>query len=460
MAICFKHTLKLSGHVLLEQYQAQVSAALRPVFIQAAVPGGDSFVNSSSPTGPILTSSSSSPVLTSYALHSQPSIVQGSSFVKKENVSDNLMASQLAANPFVLATACEVASTWLSSGVAQHLDELHRVQHLLLSCLHRLDRAVRQHSLLPNTPSGSASTPACVRASGIVQTGQNYSEAAATLEHLAVLRAWAEIYITRMLHAEIHFGHGLRTRLTEFGQRRHIQQLRVKPVGAVASESYQSNHRMHGMKAKDTDQDSDMGTDAQPADSKREQTCATEIEMQKNPSNQAERQELGELDEEDEEVEPEEGEADDEEDEEAEEAEELGLNEPCQLQEAIASSVAAAHDDASEAARRLPILLYNPETDYAFGIVERDILATATMMRRHVSMTKRRPSRLGKEMWQNPNEAYEEKVRELKSGQAYVDEDLVDEGEELDDEENSADEDGLCDSDYSDPGELPFLYKR
>ncbi|KAL3874425.1 hypothetical protein ACJMK2_037438 [Sinanodonta woodiana] len=96
------------GHVILEQYQAQVSAALRPAF-------------------------------------------------SKETPSD------------VTAAACDVCSTWIGSGVARDLNDLRRVHHLLVSSLGKLNSRTSQCAL--------------------------YNESASTMEKLAVLRAWAEVYI-------------------------------------------------------------------------------------------------------------------------------------------------------------------------------------------------------------------------------------------------------------------------
>ncbi|KAK3093785.1 hypothetical protein FSP39_020183 [Pinctada imbricata] len=96
------------GHVILEQFQAQVSAALRPAF---------------SPDTP----------------------------------SD------------VTAAACDVCSTWIGSGVARDLNDLRRVHQLLVSSLAKLNAGKSQSML--------------------------YNESAVTMEKLAVLGAWAEVYI-------------------------------------------------------------------------------------------------------------------------------------------------------------------------------------------------------------------------------------------------------------------------
>ncbi|KAL8611166.1 hypothetical protein ACOMHN_064456 [Nucella lapillus] len=96
------------GCVILEQYQAQVGAALRPAFAQ-------------------------------------------------DTPSD------------VTAAACDVCSKWIGSGVARDLNDLRRVHQLLVSSLAKLN-------------SGKART-------------QLYNESASTMEKLAVIRAWAEVYI-------------------------------------------------------------------------------------------------------------------------------------------------------------------------------------------------------------------------------------------------------------------------
>lgn len=100
------------GHLLLEQFQAQVGAALRPAF---------------SPETP----------------------------------------------SHVTAAACQVCSAWIGSGVARDLNDLRRVHQLLVSSLAKLRR-------------GTATT-------------QLYNESLATLERLAILKAWAEVYVVAMI---------------------------------------------------------------------------------------------------------------------------------------------------------------------------------------------------------------------------------------------------------------------
>ncbi|XP_066486738.1 HEAT repeat-containing protein 5A isoform X2 [Tiliqua scincoides] len=97
------------GHVILEQYQANVGAALRPAF---------------TPETP----------------------------------------------PDVTAKACQVCSAWIASGVVSDLNDLQRVHQLLVTSLTK------------------------VQAGKEAQT-QLYNEGTSTMEILAVLKAWAEVYL-------------------------------------------------------------------------------------------------------------------------------------------------------------------------------------------------------------------------------------------------------------------------
>uniref|UniRef100_A0A8C0J3K9 HEAT repeat-containing protein 5B n=1 Tax=Chelonoidis abingdonii TaxID=106734 RepID=A0A8C0J3K9_CHEAB len=100
------------GHVILEQYQANVGAALRPAFSQ-------------------------------------------------DTPSD------------ITAKACQVCSTWIGSEVVSDLNDLRRVHNLLVSSLDKVQAG-----------KGSSS--------------QLYQESATTMEKLAVLKAWAEVYVVAM----------------------------------------------------------------------------------------------------------------------------------------------------------------------------------------------------------------------------------------------------------------------
>lgn len=97
------------GHVILEQYQANVGAALRPAF---------------TPETP----------------------------------------------PDVTAKACQVCSAWIASGVVSDLNDLQRVHQLLVTSLTKVQAGKEAQSQL-------------------------YNEGTSTMEILAVLKAWAEVYI-------------------------------------------------------------------------------------------------------------------------------------------------------------------------------------------------------------------------------------------------------------------------
>ncbi|XP_048508039.1 HEAT repeat-containing protein 5B isoform X2 [Athalia rosae] len=101
------------GHLLLEQFQAQVGAALRPAF-----------------------------------------------------------SAETASH--VTAAACEACSAWIGSGVARDLNDLRRVHQLLVSSLEKLRGGHTRQQL--------------------------YNESLSTLEKLAILKAWAEVYVVAMIN--------------------------------------------------------------------------------------------------------------------------------------------------------------------------------------------------------------------------------------------------------------------
>ena len=109
---------EFKGHLILEQYQAQVSAALRPQF-------------------------------------------------------------SIETSAHVTAKACQVCSMWISSGVARDLNDLRRVHQLLVSSLQKLTDSKQ-----------AVITPITTNTDHLI-----YSELSLTVEKLAVLRAWAEVYI-------------------------------------------------------------------------------------------------------------------------------------------------------------------------------------------------------------------------------------------------------------------------
>ncbi|XP_064421043.1 HEAT repeat-containing protein 5A [Latimeria chalumnae] len=106
------------GHLILEQYQANVGAALRPAF---------------TPETP----------------------------------------------PDVTAKACQVCSAWIASGVVSDLGDLRRVHHLLASSLLKVQ-------------------------DGKEAQNQLYNESTSTMETLAVLKAWAEVYIVALERKKEH----------------------------------------------------------------------------------------------------------------------------------------------------------------------------------------------------------------------------------------------------------------
>ncbi|KAM6181817.1 HEAT repeat-containing protein 5A isoform 2-T2 [Erethizon dorsatum] len=106
------------GHVILEQYQANVGAALRPAFTSETPPD-------------------------------------------------------------VTAKACQVCSAWIASGVVSDVNDLRRVHQLLVSSLTKIQAGKEGLSHL-------------------------YSESTSTMEILAVLKAWAEVYIIAVQRHKNH----------------------------------------------------------------------------------------------------------------------------------------------------------------------------------------------------------------------------------------------------------------
>ena len=75
----------------------------------------------------------------------------------------------------VTAMACQVCSAWIGSGVARDLNDLRRVHQLLVSSLDKLHKN---------------------------STSRLYNESASTMEKLAILKAWAEVYVVAMAQNE------------------------------------------------------------------------------------------------------------------------------------------------------------------------------------------------------------------------------------------------------------------
>ncbi|BHF58151.1 HEAT repeat-containing protein 5B [Sparganum proliferum] len=133
------------GSSLLQQFQAQVSAALRPAFPSET--------------------------------RQQPPLANSAN------------AFLLEPGPDVTAAACEVCSCWLTSGVASDAADLRRVHALLSQSLVVLRE-------------GSGDDGGGVEASEVSSIGEIYGEAALTRLRLAVLCAWADVYIATMRYRD------------------------------------------------------------------------------------------------------------------------------------------------------------------------------------------------------------------------------------------------------------------
>jgi hypothetical protein len=132
---------EFKDHVILEQYQAQVSAALRPQF-------------------------------------------------------------SIETSAHVTAKACQVCSIWISSGVARDLNDLRRVHQLLVSSLQKLTNnslAGNGSNNFVSMVSSAQHEQSQLQQTASITTANSdhliYSELSLTVEKLAVLRAWAEVYI-------------------------------------------------------------------------------------------------------------------------------------------------------------------------------------------------------------------------------------------------------------------------
>lgn len=137
---------EFKGHLILEQYQAQVSAALRPQF-------------------------------------------------------------SIETSAHVTAKACQVCSMWISSGVARDLNDLRRVHQLLVSSLQKLSNnsIISSNYISVSTLSEQILTsiggnlPNNSNDSSKSEQQLIYSELSLTVEKLAVLRAWADVYIVAQM---------------------------------------------------------------------------------------------------------------------------------------------------------------------------------------------------------------------------------------------------------------------
>lgn len=148
----------------MEQYQAQVAAALRPAFSFSFTVEPDS--------GPLKST-----------IGSQPS-------------------------PELTAIACQVCSMWIGSGVARDPNDLQRVHELLRRAFDKLELAHFRPCLEPVSRNSSITVRGLLQSNS---TTQLYSEDAVTMEQLAVLRSWADVYIVTMCYR--HLSGGTRTRI-------------------------------------------------------------------------------------------------------------------------------------------------------------------------------------------------------------------------------------------------------
>ena len=106
----------------------------------------------------------------------------------------------------VTAKACQVCSMWIGSGVARDLNDLRRVHQLLVSSLQKLtnnslsSNSLNTSSLTEQILTSIGGTAASSLANSNASEQQLiYSELSLTVEKLAVLRAWADVYIVAQM---------------------------------------------------------------------------------------------------------------------------------------------------------------------------------------------------------------------------------------------------------------------
>uniref|UniRef100_A0A094ZDV1 HEAT repeat-containing protein 5B n=1 Tax=Schistosoma haematobium TaxID=6185 RepID=A0A094ZDV1_SCHHA len=145
-------------HVILEQYQAQVSAALRPAFMNSSL------------------------------LNSFDNITVAQS----STTNNSVLSGPVQPNPELLSIACQVCSTWLTSGVGRDPEDLRRVQDLLRQAFDKLKLNICTENHSSNV---SAQTQR-------VEPSQSISENSAIVEKLSVLAAWAKVYILTAGHSK------------------------------------------------------------------------------------------------------------------------------------------------------------------------------------------------------------------------------------------------------------------
>ncbi|CAH8507597.1 unnamed protein product [Schistosoma intercalatum] len=145
-------------HVILEQYQAQVSAALRPAFMNSSL------------------------------LNSFDNITVAQS----STTNNSVLSGPVQPNPELLSIACQVCSTWLTSGVGRDPEDLRRVQDLLRQAFDKLKLNICTEDHSSNVSAQAQQ----------VESSQWISENSAIVEKLSVLAAWAKVYILTAGHSK------------------------------------------------------------------------------------------------------------------------------------------------------------------------------------------------------------------------------------------------------------------
>ncbi|VDP50301.1 unnamed protein product [Schistosoma mattheei] len=145
-------------HVILEQYQAQVSAALRPAFMNSSL------------------------------LNSFDNITVAQS----STTNNSVLSGPVQPNPELLSIACQVCSTWLTSGVGRDPEDLRRTQDLLRQAFDKLKLNICTEDHSSNVSAQAQQ----------VESSQWISENSAIVERLSVLAAWAKVYILTAGHSK------------------------------------------------------------------------------------------------------------------------------------------------------------------------------------------------------------------------------------------------------------------
>ncbi len=94
---------------------------------------------------------------------------------------------------YVVSKACQVCSSWINSGVARTINDLHRVNFLLVSSLQKLNS---NRSTEKNDKNTDTQTNSFLKFQYSKMDNQNqsiYSELSITIEKISVISAWAEV---------------------------------------------------------------------------------------------------------------------------------------------------------------------------------------------------------------------------------------------------------------------------